>query len=192
MPQTMPSTPQNNTTYTDQTPLYSSSVLANYTNYIAAHHPDVDIDELLHCSELTRFDLNDKGYFLSQEQVNRFHRCLDERVADPELAYKAGRHTIYAKSTGTMKQYGLRFFTPASLYKAVDRLYPKWARGHTSKAVITSKSRAELTVSVCPGVQEKPFQCENRRGILESIGNLLTNQSVQIDHPRCMHRGDSA
>ena len=96
------------------------------------------------------------------------------------------------KSTGTLKQFGLQFITPAAIYKAVDRLYPKWSKGHSSKTTITGKNRAEVTVSVRPDVHEEPFQCENRLGIFEATGTILTGQPSQVAHPKCMHRGDDA
>jgi PAS domain S-box-containing protein len=176
----------------DQSPLYNSGILGNYIHYLQSRQPDVDIDALLRCCEITRFDLNDEGHFFSQQQINAFHQCLDERVSDPDLAYKVGLHALYMKSTGTVMQYGLQFITPHTMYKAVDRIYPKWSRGHVCQTTITGKSQAEVTVSVRPGVREQPFQCKNRQGILESIAKIQTGQAAQVDHPQCMHRGDEA
>jgi PAS domain S-box-containing protein len=178
--------------FNHRTPLYNSGVLGNYVHYLESHHEDVDIDELLRCSGLTRFDINDKGHFLTQAQVNRFHRCLDDALDDPQISYKVGQHALQMKSTGTIKQYGLQFVTPAAMYKAVDHLYPKWSRGHVSQTTITGKGRAEVTVSLRPGVREKPFQCQNRQGIFEAIGRILTGQPAQVTHPACLHRGDDA
>ena len=178
--------------FNDRTPLYNSGIIGNYINYLESHHVDLDTDELLRCSGLTRFDINDEGHFLNQAQINRFHRCLDEVLTDPKISYKVGLHALQMKSTGTLKQYGLQFITPAAIYRAVDRLYPRWARGHLSKTTITGNNRAEVTVTVRPDVREEPFQCENRQGIFEAIGTLLTGQASQVAHPRCMHRGDDA
>ena len=178
--------------FNDRTPLYNSGIIGNYINYLESRHVDLDTDELLRCSGLTRFDINDEGHFLNQAQINQFHRCLDEVLNDSKISYKVGLHALQMKSTGTLKQYGLQFITPAAIYRAVDRLYPRWARGHLSKTTITGKNRAEVTVSVRPDVREEPFQCENRQGIFEAIGTLLTGQASQVAHPRCMHRGDDA
>ncbi|WP_319407237.1 response regulator [uncultured Desulfosarcina sp.] len=178
--------------FNDQTPLYNSGIIGNYINYLESHHVDLDTDDLLHRSGLTRFDINDEGHFLNQEQINRFHRCLDAVLTDPKISYKVGRHALYMKSTGTIKRYGLQFLTPGAMYRAVDRLYPKWSRGHVIKTTVTGKGRADVVVSVRPGVREKRFQCENRQGIFEAIGNILTRQPAQVSHPTCMHRGDDA
>jgi len=174
----------------DRTPLYKSSIVANYVNYLKSRG-DVDIDDLLRCCELDLIDINEEGYFLSQEQINKFHRCLDERLNDPEISYKVGLHALKMKSTGTVMQYGLQFITPAAMYKAVDRIYPNWARGHVSRTRIAGKNRARISVSVRQGLHEKPFQCENRRGIFEAIGKIHTGRPATVTHPTCIHRGDA-
>jgi len=185
----MPSTPPDQPILNDRTPLYKSSIVGNYVNYLKSRGK-VDIDDLLRCCGLDLIDINDEGYFLNQEQINEFHRCLDERLENPEISYKVGLHALKMKSTGTLMQYGLQFITPAAMYKAVDRVYPKWAQGHVSRTTIIGKNRARISVSVRQGLHEKPFQCENRRGVFEAIGNIHTGRPAKVAHPNCMHRGD--
>ena len=176
----------------DQAPLYNSGVIGNYIHYLQARHVDIDTDELLRLSGLTRFDINDAGHFLTQSQINRFHVCLDEMLPDPEISYKVGQHALHTKSTGTIVQVGLQFITPGAIYKALDRIYPKWSKGHVTKTTIIGQNRADVAVSVISGVREERFQCDNRRGILEAIGEITVGQPAQVTHPKCMHRGDRA
>jgi PAS domain S-box-containing protein len=113
-------------------------------------------------------------------------------LTDPKISYKVGQHALHMKSTGTIVQVGLQFITPGAIYKSLDRIYPKWSRGHVSQTTITGKKRAEVLVSVQSGVREERFQCDNRRGILEAIGEIASGQPAQVTHPKCMHRGDGA
>jgi PAS domain S-box-containing protein len=48
----------------------------------------------------------------------------------------------------------------------------------------------EVLVKPRPGVKEKPHQCENRMGLLESMAKLFTNKYAKLEHPECIHRGD--
>jgi PAS domain S-box-containing protein len=185
-------TSDNHSAFSDQTPLYNSGIIGNYIHYLESHHVDLDTEDLLRCTGLTRFDINDEGHYLTQAQVNKFHRCLGDVLIDPKISYKVGLHALQMKSTGTIKQYGLQFITPAAMYKAVDRLYPQWSKGHFSRTTITGKNQAEVTVSVRPDVREAPFQCENRQGFFEAIGKISTDRASEVAHPRCMHRGDDA
>ena len=186
----MPNQPPDQSVINDRTPLYKSSIVANYVNYLKSQKL-ADVDDLLRCCGLDLIDINDEGYFLNQEQIDEFHRCLDERLEDPDISYKVGLHALQMKSTGTVMQYGLQFITPAAMYKAMDRLYPKWARGHASRTTIIGKNRARISVTTLPGLQERPFQCENRRGIFEAIGKVHTGRPAKVTHPACIHRGDT-
>ncbi|PIE66746.1 MAG: hypothetical protein CSA23_07570 [Deltaproteobacteria bacterium] len=181
---------ETSTTIDHDTPLYSSGIIDNYVHYLEAHHEDVDIDDLLHCSGLTRFDINDEDLFLTQEQINTFHRCLAEILGDPKIAYHVGKWAMPTKLTSRLKRYGLQFVTPGTMFKALDQVYPKWAKGHASRTRILDSNHAEATIQVKPGVHEKPFQCENRHGILEAVGHLATGRSIRVSHPACMHQGD--
>ena len=125
---TEPTTSPGHPGFDHRTPIYNSAVLGNYIRYLESHHADVDVDALLGRSGLTRLHINDEGHFLSQAQINRFHRCLDDTLGEPEISYKVGRHALQEKSSGTLKHYGLKFITPEAMYQAVDRLYPKWSK----------------------------------------------------------------
>lgn len=173
----------------DQTPLYNSTILRYYVSYLESHHVDVDIDELLRCGGLARLDIFDEEHFLTQQQFNDFHRCLNEALADPEISYKVGLYAPYMQSA-TIMPYGLQRSTPEGMYQAVDRLYQQWSRGHLCKTAITGKGRAETTVSLRPGVREARFQCQHRQGIFEAIGKLQTGREARVIHPKCIHRGD--
>ena len=174
-----------------QAPLYNSGILANYIHFLETHHIEIDTDALLNCCGLTRFDLNDEGQFLSQEQVNTFHECLSKIIDDPDIAYRVGQYALYTKSTQPLMQYGFQFITPESMYKAVDRVYPKWSRGHLSETTIVGKGHAEITIRTRPGVQEQPFQCRNRWGAFEAIARIQTGRPAEVIHPECIHKGDA-
>ncbi len=176
----------------DQTPQYNSGILGNYIDYIQSQNIDVDIDKLLSCCGITRFELNDESHFFSQAQVNVFHECLNEQLSDPDIAYKVGRHAWKMKSAGTLTQYVMQFITPQTVIKSLDNVYSKWSRGHRCQTTITGKCQAEVAVWAQNGVREQPFQCDYRRGILETIVKFQTGQPAQVDHPQCIHRGDDA
>jgi PAS domain S-box-containing protein len=66
----------------------------------------------------------------------------------------------------------------------------KMSRAYIIKTKVIASNQVELTFKTKPGVAEKPYQCENRMGLLESIAKLFTKESPNIEHPTCMHRGD--
>ena len=63
------------------------------------------------------------------------------------------------------------------------------SRGATVKAKKLGSDRVEISAMPKPGVQEKPYQCENRIGIFESMAKFFTGNFAAIEHPECLHRG---
>jgi PAS domain S-box-containing protein len=65
------------------------------------------------------------------------------------------------------------------------------SRGADVSAKKIGANQVEITTIPRPGVKEKPYQCENRTGQFESVARLFTDKFAQIDHPSCVHKGDS-
>jgi hypothetical protein len=40
------------------------------------------------------------------------------------------------------------------------------------------------------GIVEKPYQCENRAGVMEALAKWHTDKFANVEHPECLHRGD--
>jgi PAS domain S-box-containing protein len=52
-------------------------------------------------------------------------------------------------------------------------------------------NKVEIISTPKPGVKEKPYQCENRLGIFESLAKLFTDNFANIEHLYCSHKGDN-
>ena len=61
---------------TDKTPLYNSRVIKNWVEYLKCYYPDIDIISLLKYSHIETYQLDDEGHWLSQEQIDRFHKII--------------------------------------------------------------------------------------------------------------------
>jgi PAS domain S-box-containing protein len=46
-----------------------------------------------------------------------------------------------------------------------------------------------MFVTPKPGVDEKPYQCDNRIGFFEAIAEFLHNKPAKVEHPSCFHKG---
>ncbi|MBW1892950.1 MAG: HD domain-containing protein, partial [Deltaproteobacteria bacterium] len=52
-----------------------------------------------------------------------------------------------------------------------------------------SSSKVEITVTPEKGVNEMPFQCENRIGFFEALVAIFTNKLPEVDHTECIFKG---
>ena len=81
------------------------------------------------------------------------------------------------------------FITPRAAYSVMGKLYRQVSRACLLETRSLKNNQVEITVRPKPGVEEKPYQCENRKGTFEAISKLLTGKFAHIDHPVCLHKG---
>ena len=170
-------------------PLYNSRLIKNYVEYTKEHYPDIDIDSLLGYAGIAGYELEDQGYWFSQRQVDRFRAVLDQKIADPNLSREVGRYAASSKASGAVRQYVLGFMSPPAAYWMAEKIAPTLSRAFTLKTRQLASDKMEVTVVPKSGVHEKPYQCDNRLGMLEALSKLFTNKFAKIEHPTCIHRG---
>jgi PAS domain S-box-containing protein len=169
--------------------LYSSRILVSYLEFLQKEYPRLDLDGLCQTAGISRFAVEDAGHWFTQQDTDRFHAALRRLTGDPDIARRAGRYTVSATKLGAARQYALGMMNLAAVYLMVGKLANSMTRGATFKAHKLSKTRAEVTSRPNPGTHEKPYQCQNRIGILEGIPRLFNQPLATIDHPECLHKG---
>jgi PAS domain S-box-containing protein len=174
----------------DRLPIYNSRIIKIYLEYIGEHYPEIDIDSILEGAEIAEYEVEDPACWFNQDQVDRFYEILVAKTGNPDISRNAGRYTISTIGIGPIKQYTLGLMSLASIYLLMGKVYAVMSRGSDVKAKKLGVNRVEITCTPKPGVNEKPYQCENRIGSFESLAKLFTKRFARIEHPLCFHRGD--
>jgi len=174
----------------DDVPLYSSRITNTYVEYLQKFYPDINIDNILEYSGMTRYEVEDPGHWFTQKQVDRFHGQVVEASGNPDIAKAAGKYTASAERIGPIKQYSLGLMTLSTVYQMVEKLYSVMSRGATAKAKILGTNKVEITVTPISNAKEKPYQCQNRIGTFESIAQLFAANFSDINETHCFHKGD--
>ena len=176
----------------DTLPLYNSRITRTYVEYVKKSYPDVDIDSVLDYAGMTKYDVEDQAHWFTQDQVDRFQELLIKKTGNPNIAREAGRYTTSHKGLGPVKQYTLGLMNLSTVYLLMKRVYPMMSRGANIETKRLSPNKVEIIAKIYPEVNEKPYQCENRVGVFESIAKLFTKRFADVDHPLCFHKGDKA
>jgi PAS domain S-box-containing protein len=171
-------------------PLYSSRILKVYVEYIQKFLPEIDIDSILSYADIGTYELEDQGHWLTQRQMDRFHEVLSQKTKVSEISREVGRYAISSKASGVLKRYTLGLMSVTSIYMLMERVYSTMSRGATLNVKRLGTNKVEVISTPKPGVDEKPYQCENRIGTFECIGKLFTRNYAMVQHPSCLHRGD--
>jgi PAS domain S-box-containing protein len=170
-------------------PLYNSLIIKTYIEYLREYYPDVDIKHLLDCSEIAVHELEDRGHWLTQEQVNRFYDNILAASSNAPTAREAGRYVLSAKSSSLLRQLVAAFMSPGMAYWALEKVGATLTRHQTMKINRLTNNKIEIVTTPHSYVQEQPFQCENRIGMFEAVAKLFTHKYAEIEHPECTHSG---
>ncbi len=172
-------------------PLYNSRVTKIYINYLKKNYPDIDVDLVLNEAGIASYEIEDPAHWFTQEQQDRLHDILVSRTGDPNIARDAGRYATSSDGLGATKQYALGLMSPTAAYLLIEKIYVLMSRGADVTAKKIGANQVEISAIPRPGVNERPYQCENRSGQFESVARLFTEKFAQVDHPSCVHKGDS-
>ncbi|RPI78858.1 MAG: response regulator [Desulfobacteraceae bacterium] len=171
-------------------PLYNSRLIKNYIEYLRTAYPSLDIDSILTYSKLTIYQINDSGFWFTQQNADLLHDILVEKTGDPNISREVGRFASSSKALGTAKQYMIGLMNIASVYLLMEKIYPTLSRGALIKSNRLAINKVEITSKPSINVNEKPYQCENRMGSFEALAKWFTNEFAKVDHPECIHKGD--
>ena len=171
-------------------PLYSSRLINNYIEYVQEYHPDIEIKPILEYAGMAEQEVEDPGHWFSQKQTDCFHEIIVAMTGNPNISREAGRFSVSCKRIGAAKQYALGFVNPASIYLRIGKVAKTISRGALIRGKKLGGTKVEIIATPAPGTNEKPYQCENRIGILEAVAKIFTNEFAEIEHIACFHKGD--
>lgn len=169
--------------------IYNSRITKVYLAYLRKNYPDLDIEPILEYAGIKEYEVEDPAHWFSQKQVDRFNRSIIETTKDLNIARKAGRYATSTEGIGAAKQYLLGLLNLSSLYLLIGKVYLLFSRGVSIKAKKLGPSKIEIISMPKQGVSEKPYQCEYRIGMFESVAKLFIQDFAHVEHPECVHNG---
>lgn len=173
--------------------LYNSTILIVFIEYIRTYYPEINISEVLEYASITELEISDNAHWFTQEQVDRFYEILDRKTGNPNLAREAGRFTFQSKSSDILKQYTSGFVTPSLAYWMVGKIASTIVSRHISmKIKYITGNKILITATPKEGIDEKPYQCENRIGLLQAVAKYFTNEYAEVVHNECLHKQASS
>ena len=174
----------------DSSPIYNSRLFKVYQEYLHCHHPEVDIESILDQAGMTPSQLAESGHWFSQQEADRFQEQLVKATGDPSIARKVGRFVALSEQMRPFRRYTLALMGLKTLFMLLGSMQPMLTRGVSVKTISRGPRQVEIVCTPQPGVREKAFQCENRIGTYESLGQLFTPRLARVEHPQCIHRED--
>jgi PAS domain S-box-containing protein len=170
--------------------IYNSRILQLYTDHLQDHHPSVGVQEILDYAGIAWHELEDPNQWFNQRHIDRFHEILEEKLGYKDISREVGRRAALSRVASPFMQYILGFMNIASAYSQVEKIASSFTRAHTFSCKKTGRDSVTVTVQLREGMVDRPFQCENRLGMLESLPKVFTNKYAHVEHRVCLHHGD--
>lgn len=170
-------------------PLYNSRVFQIYLDYLHIAHPDVNIQEILEYSGITPDEVADTAHWFTQVQADRFYEIVAEKTGDAQIARNAGRFSASSEGLSMVQQYVVGLLSTEAALLSMTKINPLLTRSAEISVKKKGPGRIEILSTPHIGMEEKPYQCENRLGSFEALPKLFTNSYGTIEHPECIHKG---
>jgi signal transduction histidine kinase len=173
----------------DSRPLYNSRTVETFFQLLRKRYPRVDGKEVLSYAGMEAYQVADPAHWFTQEQIDRMHERLVALTGNPAIAREAGRYSASAESLGIHRQYILTLLSPAQAFAVIGKASAHFTRTSDFACRKLGPRSVEITVSFRAGVEEQPYQCENRTGILEAVPMIYNHRVESIEHPECIFHG---
>lgn len=135
--------------------------------------------------------LADDGTWYSLEFADRFYESIVRETGDSRIAYDAGLF-VHREAFSPVINQMIRTLVRVSLvYKFVSRFAAHFSKAAEFSVVSSGSNTVELQVVPNPGFRERPYVCENRRGLLAGVPMVFGLPPAEINETECVHRGDS-
>ncbi len=171
--------------------LYNSRIINLYLSLIKRRYNNINIGDLLGYANIRHYEVEDEGHWFTQRQIDLFYERLVQLTGNTNIAREAGRFVASPEGLGNLRQFIMGMTGPASLFRAIQSGAEKLTRSTSYQSRMINDNTVELTVIPREGVEEKPFQCENRMGMLEAVP-LSYNRIPRIEHTECIFQGGKA
>jgi HD-GYP domain-containing protein (c-di-GMP phosphodiesterase class II) len=169
--------------------LYNSRIIDNYIRLIERKYPQIRVPSLLAYAGMTAHEVADEGHWFTQDQIDRFHEKLSFLTSNASIAREAGRYAASPDAMGALKLLILGTVGPGRAYELIGRGARRLTRSSNLTSRSLSSNQVEVTTTFEPGVEEKPYQCENRIGFLEAVSLLFSRGTPEVEHPECIFHG---
>ncbi len=171
---------------------YNVKLLRNYVAYLREKcgWPDEKVEQLFELCGRDISCLNADDFWFDQSMADLFQEKLQQMTGDKEVAYKVGCYAFSAYTKGIAGRLAQSLISPKVLFKNIGKYSMAYSRGAVIRAVQVGSTKAVLQSQPVEGCEEKPFQCLNRKGILEAAAAYLGGGKAKLEEKKCLHRGD--
>jgi signal transduction histidine kinase/CheY-like chemotaxis protein/HPt (histidine-containing phosphotransfer) domain-containing protein len=170
--------------------LYNSRIISTYLKFLRKEHSYVDLNDVLSYAGMETYQVEDEDCWFTQEQTDRFNQRVVELTGDPDISREAGRFGLSPDSLGFVKSYIFGHLSIGKVFDVITQISLAFVKSSTYESTMLSPTKIRIVVTPKNGVQEKPYQCQNRMGYFEAVSTLFPRSLVRVEQTKCIFKGD--
>ncbi|MBN2655592.1 MAG: HD domain-containing protein [Spirochaetales bacterium] len=172
---------------------YSSRILDGYVKLINSRYPFVDLEVLYEYAGIESYQVADPGHWFTQNQMDRFYDKLAQMSGNQNIAREAGRFFASSPNKGNLiHDIFVTIIDPFRAFRKMEKISVNFTKYTDYRIRKLSSNSVEILFKSGPDLSEKPYQCENRKGMMEAIPTFLGLKRITLEHPECLFSGGGA
>lgn len=168
--------------------LYNSRTIDIYRKYLRKNYPEIDVDSIFEAAGVRPYQVADPNYWFTQTETDSLVVDMIKATENPNLPREVGRFCATAEGN-SLQSFLLGLVSPQKVFESAEKFLPLLTRSANYSGSAQGPNKAELVVRPYRGVEEKPYQCLNRIGYIESVPLLFSNALPAIEHSECIFTG---
>ncbi len=172
---------------------YNIKILRNFVVYFRERlgWSDLEIEEVFeNCGSHLSVIHSDDNWF-NQDFSDRFYAQAVEKSKDEKLAYKVAVFNLSHATRGIGGRLVQGSLSPEIAFRNIQKIAKAYTNASYYEPISVSGGKAVIRSFVAKGYEERPYQCLNRLGMLESAPAFFGCSNISTIHERCLHKGDS-
>lgn len=133
--------------------------------------------------------LIDASSWFSLEFADHFYDRLVTLTGEQDLALKAGRFGVRSGFSPALIQLCKSVVDPKVLYRFVPSFASHFSKAATLRLVESGFQWVTIESTPNPEIPERPYMCENRKGILTALPTIFDLPVAELVETECYHRG---
>ena len=181
-------------TITDDTPIYNSKIINVFVEYLKETllFNEATIKEILDFAGMKINEVRDNACWFSQKQCDAFYEKVQEKTNIQHVARHAGRYMAKSSKLRLIKTATLGTFPVKKVYLSIGKHMKNFSKGTNVMVRAVRRKKVEIIITPKKGVNDKPYQCDNRLGIFEAIAAVFLDRFAKIEHPECCHSNNGS
>lgn len=170
---------------------FHSRIFRLYIGYLQdkCDWPDEKIEAFLESLGTSSVRVYDDSTWFDLSFADKFYYRLVEETGDKDLAYHAGLYIKKSAFSATIYYLMRGLVSIGKIYELVSKFTPHFTKAARMEILDLTHEAAIIQSTPSSDIPERPYMCENRRGILQGLPQVFDLPLAQIREIECTHKG---